>query len=73
MPVKHQLVVDGIQHTVHADPDLPLLWVIRDFHGQAGNRNHLDGNPIRSCEIPISAAEGRQITTNAAGWEDCVK
>ena len=63
MPVKHQLVVNGIPHTVHADPDLPLLWVIRDFLGLSGNRFQLDGNPIRSCGIPLSAAAGKQITT----------
>jgi isoquinoline 1-oxidoreductase alpha subunit len=73
--VKHQLVVNGVQHTVHADADMPLLWVIRDFLGLTGTKYgcgqslcgactvHLDGNPIRSCVIPISAAAGKQITT----------
>jgi aerobic-type carbon monoxide dehydrogenase small subunit (CoxS/CutS family) len=73
--VKHQLVVNGIQHTVHADPDMPLLWVIRDFLGLTGTKYgcgqslcgactvHIDGNPIRSCVVPISAAAGKQITT----------
>jgi isoquinoline 1-oxidoreductase alpha subunit len=73
--VKHQLVVNGIQHTVLADPDTPLLWVIRDFLGLTGTKYgcgqslcgactvHMDGHPIRSCVVPISAAAGKRITT----------
>ncbi len=73
--MKHQLTVNGVTHTVHADPDMPLLWVIRDFLGLTGTKYgcgqslcgactiHLDGNAIRSCVLPVSAAAGRQITT----------
>jgi isoquinoline 1-oxidoreductase alpha subunit len=73
--VKHQLSVNGVAHTVDADPDLPLLWVIRDFLGLTGTKFgcgqslcgactvHLEGNAIRSCQVPISAAAGRNITT----------
>ena len=68
-------MVNGITHTVHVDPDMPLLWVIRDFLGLTGTKYgcgqslcgactvHIDGNPIRSCVVPISAAVGKQIMT----------
>jgi isoquinoline 1-oxidoreductase alpha subunit len=71
--VKHQLVINGVSHTVHAHPDMPLLWVVRDFLGLAGtNHGHgrsvraactlqLDGRPIRG-EVPLSAAVGARIT-----------
>jgi isoquinoline 1-oxidoreductase alpha subunit len=73
--VKHQLSVNGVIHTVHVAADMPLLWVIRDFLGLTGTKYgcgqslcgactvHLDGNPVRSCVVPISAAAGKQITT----------
>lgn len=73
--MKHQLTVNGVTHTVHADPEMPLLWVIRDFLGLTGTKYgcgqslcgactiHLDGNPIRSCVLPVSAAAGKRITT----------
>ena len=84
-------MVNGVTHTVHADPDMPLLWVIRDFLGLTGTKFgcgqslcgactvHIDGNAIRSCAVPISAAEGRRITTIEAldarnlkqAWVDC--
>jgi isoquinoline 1-oxidoreductase alpha subunit len=89
--VKHQLVVNGVTHTVHAAPDMPLLWVIRDFLGLTGTKFgcgqslcgactlHIDGNPVRSCVIPISEVAGKRITTIEAlearklkqAWEDC--
>jgi isoquinoline 1-oxidoreductase subunit alpha len=73
--VKYKLHVNGVTHTVHVDPDMPLLWVIRDFLGLTGTKYgcgqslcgactvHLDGNPMRSCVTPVAAAAGRQITT----------
>jgi aerobic-type carbon monoxide dehydrogenase small subunit (CoxS/CutS family) len=54
---------------------MPLLWVIRDFVGLTGTKFgcgmaqcgactiHLDGNATRSCVLPVSAVEGKQITT----------
>lgn len=57
------------------DPSTPLLWVLRDHFGLTGTKFgcgrmlcgactvHLDGSPTRSCMFPISAAEGRQVTT----------
>jgi isoquinoline 1-oxidoreductase alpha subunit len=73
--MKQKLEVNGVTHTVHVDPDMPLLWVIRDFLGLTGTKYgcgqslcgactiHLDGDPVRSCVLPVSAAAGRRITT----------
>jgi len=73
--VKHQFSVNGVAHTVDADPDMPLLWVIRDFLGLTGTKYgcgqslcgactvHLEGNAVRSCQVPLSAAAGLRITT----------
>lgn len=73
--MKQKLEVNGVTHTVHVDPDMPLLWVIRDFLGLTGTKYgcgqslcgactvHLDGEPVRSCVLPVSAAAGRRITT----------
>jgi isoquinoline 1-oxidoreductase alpha subunit len=70
-----KLTVNGIDHDVDAPPEMPLLWVLRDFLGMTGTKYgcgiaqcgactvHIDGKQQRSCAIPVSAAEGRQITT----------
>ena len=73
--MKYELTVNGVAHTVQTDPDMPLLWVIRDFLGLTGTKYgcgqslcgactvHLEGSAVRSCQVPISAAAGRRITT----------
>lgn len=57
------------------DPSTPLLWVLRDHLGMVGTKYgcgiaqcgactvHIDGSPVRSCSTPLSAAEGKSITT----------
>jgi len=67
--------VNGQGVDVTAEPDTPLLWVIRDEIGLTGTKFgcgaalcgactvHLDGQPIRSCQTPISAAAGKSVTT----------
>ena len=67
--------VNGKQHELDTDPETPLLWVIRDILGLTGTKYgcgmslcgactaHLDGNPIRTCVVPVSAAKGKNITT----------
>jgi nicotinate dehydrogenase subunit A len=77
MSEKFSLSVDGSTHTVTADPDTPLLYVLRDDLGlnnphfgcglaQCGACTvHLDGQPIRSCVTPVSAAGNGKITTLA--------
>src|SRR2546425_12557161 len=69
------LKINGKSHKVDAEPDMPLLWVLRDLLGMNGTKFgcgvalcgactvHLDGIPSRSCVTPVSAAAGRAITT----------
>jgi isoquinoline 1-oxidoreductase alpha subunit len=69
------LVVNGQKHTIDAPPDTPLLWVLRDILGLTGTKYgcgvaicgactvHVNGNPMRSCVLPISAVAGSRITT----------
>ena len=69
------LNVNGKALEVNADPNTPLLWVIRDSLGMTGTKFGcgaalcgactvlLDGTPIRSCSTPMSAAAGKKITT----------
>jgi len=71
----HAITVNGIARTVDVDDDTPLLWVLRDVLGMTGTKFgcglalcgactvHLDGEPLRSCVTPISAAAGKRITT----------
>ena len=70
-----QLTVNRQTHRLEVDPDTPLLWVLRDELHLTGTKYgcgmnqcgactvHLDGSPTRSCTLPVSAAEGRDITT----------
>ena len=69
------LTINGKTHAVDADPATPLLWVIRDYLGLTGTKFscgmaqcgactvHVDGQPVRSCVLPASAAVGKAITT----------
>ena len=69
------LTVNGAAHRVDIEPETPLLWVLRDSIGLTGTKYgcgiaacgactvHLDGQSIKSCSIPASAAVGKQITT----------
>jgi isoquinoline 1-oxidoreductase subunit alpha len=69
------LIVNGRKMPVDADPDTPLLWVLRDHLELTGTKYgcgmalcgactvHLNGQAVRSCSTPLSAAEGRRITT----------
>jgi len=69
------LNINGKPMTVQAEPDTPLLWVIRDEVGLTGTKFgcgmalcgactvHLDGVPVRSCSTPLSAAAGKSVST----------
>ncbi|WP_242085040.1 (2Fe-2S)-binding protein [Aestuariivivens sediminis] len=69
------LKINNIKHTVEADMDTPLLWVLRDHLdllgtkygcgiGQCGTCTvHVNGNAVRSCLLQVSQAEGMNITT----------
>jgi isoquinoline 1-oxidoreductase alpha subunit len=71
----YNLLINGSTHTIEADPQLPLLWAIRDLVGLTGTKYgcgiaqcgactvHFNGNPVRSCSIPVSAAVNQKITT----------
>ena len=69
------LNVNGSARDFDAEPDTPLLWVLRDRLEMTGTKYgcgmalcgactvHLNGNPVRSCSTPVSAAAGKKITT----------
>ena len=70
-----RLTVNGRVHEVDADPDTPLLWVLREQLGMTGTKYgcgvaecgactvHVDGEAVRSCSTPVSTMEGKAITT----------
>lgn len=70
-----KLLVNGREHDVDAPPDMPLLWALRDLMGLTGTKFgcglalcgactvHVDGAPLRSCVMPVSAVAGKRITT----------
>ncbi len=69
------LQINGTSMNVDAPGDTPLLWVLRDHLGLTGTKFgcggahcgactiHLDGAPVRGCQTPLSAAQGKKITT----------
>jgi aerobic-type carbon monoxide dehydrogenase small subunit (CoxS/CutS family) len=69
------LNVNGTTHNVNIEPDMPLLWVLRDILGLTGTKYgcgvalcgactvHINGEPIRSCVTPVSSITGKYITT----------
>jgi isoquinoline 1-oxidoreductase alpha subunit len=69
------LSINNKSYTVDVDPKMPLLWAIRDVVGLTGTKYgcgiaqcgactvHLNGTPIRSCSLPVSAAASKEITT----------
>lgn len=70
-----KLHVNGTEREVDAPADMPLLWVLRDLLGMTGTKFgcgiaqcgactvHIDGAPLRACVTPVSAVEGKKITT----------
>nr|WP_295927657.1 (2Fe-2S)-binding protein [uncultured Dyadobacter sp.] len=70
-----ELQINARKFKFDADPDMPLLWAIRDFAGLTGTKYgcgigqcgactvHLDGNAVRSCSVPVSAVGDQKITT----------
>jgi isoquinoline 1-oxidoreductase subunit alpha len=69
------LSVNGTTHQVDADPNTPLLWVLREHVGLTGTKYgcgiaqcgactvHVDDVAMRSCSLPLAAVEGKKITT----------
>ncbi|NMH88708.1 (2Fe-2S)-binding protein [Flavivirga algicola] len=76
------LKINNKKHTVEADADTPLLWVLRDHIDLVGTKYgcgigqcgactvHVDGNAMRSCLLPVSQAEDMSITTIEGLSED---
>jgi aerobic-type carbon monoxide dehydrogenase small subunit (CoxS/CutS family) len=70
-----QINVNGKSQEVDVEPDMPLLWVLRDVMGLTGTKFgcgiaqcgactvHLDGQAVRSCSMPVSAAAGKRVVT----------
>jgi isoquinoline 1-oxidoreductase alpha subunit len=67
--------LNGEEVSFDVDPSMPLLWVIRDVAGLTGTKYgcgkalcgsctvHLNGQPMRSCAVPVSAVDGGNVTT----------
>lgn len=76
---KFNLTINGKKTPIEADADTPLLWVIRDYAGLKGTKFgcgmglcgactvHLDGQPIRSCQTPISSVKASSKITTIEG------
>lgn len=78
----YKLNINGKNYPIEADPKMPLLWAIRDLANLTGTKYgcgiaqcgactvHLNGSPVRSCSIPVSAAATQKITTIEGLSED---
>lgn len=72
---KYTININNKKVNVEAEPNTPMLWVIRDYVGLKGTKFgcgmalcgactiHLDGQPVRSCQTPISTVKKKKITT----------
>jgi isoquinoline 1-oxidoreductase alpha subunit len=70
-----RLTLNGRETALDVDPEMPLLWALRDHAGLTGTKFgcgiaqcgactvHLDGAPIRACVTPVAAVEGASVTT----------
>ncbi len=69
------LLINGARIPVKAAPDVPLLWILRDILGMTGTKFgcgiaqcgactvHVDGQPVRACQLPVSLVGERAVTT----------
>ncbi|HZI10724.1 MAG TPA: (2Fe-2S)-binding protein [Myxococcus sp.] len=70
-----RLRINGVDKELDVDPEMPLLWALRDVLGLPGTKYgcgqalcgacsiHIDGQVVRSCVTPVRRAEGRNVTT----------
>lgn len=70
-----RITVNGKPHELDADPEMPLLWALRDLLGLTGTKFgcgealcgactvHIDGVPVRACVTPLARARARSVTT----------
>ena len=76
------LTVNGKALALDVEPEMPLLWALRETLGLTGTKFgcgaalcgactvHLDGEPLRSCQVPVSSVAGRAVTTIEGLSED---
>jgi isoquinoline 1-oxidoreductase alpha subunit len=76
---KYSITVNKKAYTVNADADTPLLWVLRDHIGLKGTKFgcgiamcgactvHLNGNPVRACQMPVSSVSKTDNITTIEG------
>jgi isoquinoline 1-oxidoreductase subunit alpha len=77
-----ELLINNQSHQVDVEPEMPLLWVLRDILDLKGTKYscgiaqcgactvHIDGEPVRTCVLPVSAAVGKRIMTIEGLSED---
>jgi isoquinoline 1-oxidoreductase alpha subunit len=70
-----KIKINGVDKTLDVDPEMPLLWALRDVLGLTGTKYgcgealcgactvHLDGHAVRACVTPVRRADGRAVTT----------
>ena len=70
-----KMKINGVETTLDVDPEMPLLWALRDVLGLTGTKYgcgealcgactvHLDGHAVRACVTPVRRAEGHAVTT----------
>jgi isoquinoline 1-oxidoreductase alpha subunit len=69
------ITVNGAEHRLDVEPEMPLLWVLRDEIGLTGTKFgcgiaqcgactvHVDGAAMRSCSVPVGSVDGAHVTT----------
>ncbi len=74
-----RIVVNGASHEIDADPEMPLLWALRDVIGLTGTKFgcgiaacgactvHIDGAAVRSCQVPLGEVRGAVTTVEGLG------
>ena len=79
-----ELTVNGVNHEFDVEPDMPLLWVLRDELGITGPKFgcgialcgactvHIDGKPVRSCSLPVRSVNGEVTTIEGMGTPDAM-
>ena len=79
-----KLTVDGTTHDIDVEPEMPLLWALRDELGITGPKFgcgaglcgsctvHVDGSPVRSCLTPVGSVEGAVTTIAGLGTPDAL-
>ena len=77
-----RLTVDGVPMEIDADPDMPLLWALRDIAGKTGPKFGcgiaacgactvlIDGSPVRSCAVPVGQVHGAVTTIEGIGTRE---